>query len=85
MRPRRLMDALVTASVRTMVTVDPIGGAMDSLVIQVTVWRDDATIRARVWSDVAGDSEVRVAGSEDEVLTLVRRMIRMWVSRDDGA
>ncbi len=67
------MDALVTVSVRTMVTVDPIGGAMDSLVIQVTVWRDDATIHTHVWSDVAGDSEVHVAGSEDEVLTLVRR------------
>lgn len=78
------MDDVVTRVARTMEAVDAVGGAMESLVIQITVWRDGGAIRARLWSDAAGDSEVVVAGSEDEVLRLVGRTIRTWVSRDDA-
>ena len=78
------MDELVTLTTRTMDAVDEVDGATDSLVIRITAWRDGGAIRARLWNDATGDSEVIVVGSEDELLTQVGRTIRTWVNRHDA-
>lgn len=51
---------------------------MHALVIQVTVWRDDTGLRARVWSDASGEATVHHAASDTEVLDIVRREIERW-------
>lgn len=78
------MDELVTLTTRTMDAVDEVDGATDSLVIRITAWRDGGEMRARLWNDATGDSEVIVVGSEDELLTQVGRTIRTWVNRHDA-
>jgi hypothetical protein len=78
------MNAVDTRGARTMGPACGIGGAMDSLVIQITMWRDDGTIRARLRSDADGVSDVRFAGSEHEVLALVEQAIEGWTRRGLG-
>lgn len=68
---------------RTMAAVDAIDGVTGSLVIQITVWREGETIRARLWTDATGDSEVSIAGSEEELLAFVRRAIVSWSNVDE--
>lgn len=57
---------------------------MDSLVIRITMWRDDGTVRARVWSDADGHSALFVAASEQEVLALVQQSIETWQRSGPG-
>ncbi len=51
---------------------------MDSLVIHISLWRDDDGVRARVLSDVDGRSNLRVVASVDELLTLVADEVGRW-------
>lgn len=59
--------------------VEAVGGTTDSLVIQITMWREDETFRARLWSGVDDGTSVTAARSEDEVIALVRDAIQRWM------
>ena len=78
---RRPVDDRVTLPKCIIAKAHVNGETMESLVIQISMWHDDDTIRARVWSDVEGRSTVRAAATRDEVLALVDTEIQRWTSR----
>jgi hypothetical protein len=51
---------------------------MDSLVIHISMWRDDNGVRARLSSDADGRSTLHVAASVDELLRLVTEEVGRW-------
>lgn len=59
---------------------------MDSLVIQISVWRDGGALRARLWSDADGRTVAYAASSERELVELVNEEVARWarLGDDDG-
>jgi hypothetical protein len=61
-----------------------IGNSMNSLVIQIIMWDDGGSVRARLWSDAEGRSEQFVAASEQELVALVQQAVDAWKRRVEG-
>jgi hypothetical protein len=51
---------------------------MTSLVIHISLWREDDGVRARVLTDADGRSNLRVVASVGELLTLVADEVERW-------
>jgi len=75
---KRASNDRVTPVVGTMDWDQPRGGAMETLVIQISMWRDEGTIRARLRSDADGSNVVVAATTIGDMLAHVDAEIVRW-------